>query len=57
LPLEDVLRLADALFALYCVLWPLRLYVGRPIRLHFLLRLLPFARRSVQWFGASGKGS
>jgi hypothetical protein len=30
-----LLRLPDALFPLYYVLRPLRLYVGRPIRLHF----------------------
>jgi hypothetical protein len=47
-----LLRLADALFPLYYLLRPLRLYVGRPIRLHLLRRLLPFAPRSVQWFGA-----
>lgn len=47
-----LLRLADALFPLYYLLRPLRLYVGRPIRLHLLRRLLPSAPRSVQWFGA-----
>ncbi len=50
-----LLRLPDALFPLYYLLRPIRLYVGRPIRLHLLRRLLPFAPRSVQWFGAYGK--
>jgi hypothetical protein len=50
-----LLRLPDALFPLYSLLRPIRLYVGRPIRLHRLRRLLPLVPRSVQWFGACGK--
>jgi hypothetical protein len=48
-------RPPDALFPLYSLLRPLRLYVGCPIWLHLLRRLLPFVPRSVQWFGACGK--
>jgi hypothetical protein len=50
-----LLRLPDALFPLYYLLRPIRLYVGRPIRLHLLRRLLPLVPQSVQVFGAYGK--
>jgi hypothetical protein len=50
-----LLRLPDALFPLHYLLRPIWLYVGRPIRLHLLRRLLPLVLRSVQWFGAYGK--
>lgn len=50
-----LLRLPDALFPLYYLPRPIRLFVGRPIRLHLLRRLLPFVPRSVQWFRAYGK--
>jgi hypothetical protein len=50
-----LLHLPDALFPLYYLLRPIRLYVGRPIRLHLLPRLLPLVPRSVQSCGAYGK--
>jgi hypothetical protein len=42
-----LLCLPDALFPLYSLLRPHRLYVGCPIWLHLLRRVLPFVPRSV----------
>ena len=50
-----LLRLPDALFPLYYLLRPMRLYVGRPLRLHLLWRLRPYVPRLVQALWASGK--
>jgi hypothetical protein len=47
--------LPDALFPLYFLLRPMRLYVGRPIRLYLLRRLLPCIPQPVQAIGAFGK--